>query len=216
MIITINTRNAAELGKRLTGLHRSAFPSAVRNTLNDAAFKAKSLVPEQADENFTIRQKNLFKRAVVTDKAKGFNLASMRSKVGLDGNFGISGGLAKQETGGNIQGRKLIANDKARISGSNERKIQAKNLFSKIPAIGTPRNRIRGAKYIMIKKNSKKGTVFAVNSKRLTPIYTYRSTRISKVKKKPYIQPAAVKASRMMDEFFRKNAEFQFNKYLRS
>ncbi len=41
MKLDVNTDSAIQLTAKLERLHRSSFPSAVRNTLNDAAFDMK-------------------------------------------------------------------------------------------------------------------------------------------------------------------------------
>lgn len=219
MKLDVNTDAAIQLTARLEKLHRSAFPSAVRNTLNDAAFMTKTLVPKKAEHNFTIRQKNVFSRLTVVDKAKGFDLNSMKSIVGINANAPkstkLAEGLEKQELGGSIQGRKLVPHNLGRISGSYAKKVQSKNQFSKIGGLGTPRNRIKGAKYILIKKSGSNGTVFNTTGNRLKPVYTYRNTKTSRVKAKPFLYPSALEAQSQMSNFYKKNAEFQFKKALK-
>ena len=84
MRLDVNTDAAIQLTAKLEKLHRSAFPSAVRNTLNETAFNAKKLIPKNTDNNFTIRQKNLFSRFSKVEKATGFDVKSMSSKVGIE------------------------------------------------------------------------------------------------------------------------------------
>lgn len=215
--LDVNTKPLIALTTKLNGLHRSAFPSAVRNSLNEVAFDAKKNVPLVASQNFTIRQKNLFNRFTVVEKAKGLNVGNMVSRVGLDGTKQkkLTEGLVKQETGGTILGRKLIANDMARTSSSPNKKVKTKNYLSKITNIGTPGNRKRGSKYFTIKKGNK-ATVFERLSKsKFVPIYNKRQTRNSRVQAKPFIAPSALKASANMDIIYRKQAEYQFSKYLK-
>lgn len=216
MKLDVNTDAAIQLTAKLEKLHRAAFPNAVRSTLNDAAFESKKLIPKKANENFTVRQKNLFSRFSKVEKATGFDIKSMKSKIGLDGNTQskLTDGLAKQETGGSIEGRKLTPHNLGRVSGSYGKKLKAKNQFKNIGEIGTKNERIKGAKYILIENGNKK-TVFEVSKKKLTPIYNKRNTSISKVKSKPFIRPSAEKASKSMYKFYFKNASYQFKKYLK-
>jgi hypothetical protein len=217
MRLDVNTDAAIIFTAKLEKLHRSAFPSAVRNTLNDAAFETKKLVPKKANEKMTIRQKNVFSKFTVIDKAKGFDIRRMSSVVGIDGRSKskLADGLEKQETGGNVTSRKLIAHDMGRISGSYSKKLKAKNQFSKIGSIAGPGKRKKGSKYIMIKKSSAKGTVFEVSGKKLTPIFSYRKSKISKLKARPFMKPSAVQASKKIESIYKNNAEFQFKKHLK-
>lgn len=215
MKLDVNTDAAIQLTAKLEKLHRSAFPSAVRNTLNDMAFEAKKQIPIEAKDQFTIRQKNLFNRFSVVEKASGFNVSSMVSKVGIDGSklTKVAEGLEKQETGGTITGSKLIPNDKARVSGSYAKKVKMKNRLSGIK-IATRRSPIKGAKYILLKKGGQ-GNVFEINNGKLTPIYTYQQTRQKKIQKRPFIQPAVKIATSKAETFYKNNAEFQFKKHLK-
>lgn len=214
MRLDVNTDASIILTARLERIHKSAFPSAVRNTLNEVAFKTKSLIPKKANQNFTIRQKNLFKRFILVEKATGFNVNSMSSKVGIDSETQpkLAEGLEKQETGGVLTTRKLIANDKARISGSNKKKVSKKNYISSIGDYGTSKKRVKGSKYFVIKKGSKR-TVFETKNKKLVPIYTIRKTNKTNLKAKPFIGPSAKFASKSLQDIYKKQAEYQFNKY---
>lgn len=215
MRLDVNTDATIQLTAKLEKLHRSAFPSAVRNTLNETAFNAKKEVPKQANKNFTVRQKNLFTRFVLVDRAKGFNVNSMKSTIGVDATTKskLADGLEKQEKGGVISGRKLIAHDKARVSNSSKKKVRQSNYLTKVGQVSKKGKRIKGSKYIMIKKNGK-GTIFETKKGKLTPIYNVRNTDKSKVKSKPFIEPSALMASKQMPAIYRKQAEYQFKKYL--
>lgn len=215
--LDVNTKPLIELTTKLGNLHKSAFPSAVRNSLNEVAFDAKKNVPLVANENFTIRQKNLFNRFTIVDKAKGFNVNNMVSRVGLDGSKQkrLTSGLATQETGGTLIGRKLIAHDMARTSSSPNKKVKAKNYLKNINNIGRPGNRRRGSKYFSIKKGNKETVFERVSRSKIIPLYNKRPTRNVILQEKPFIAPSAIKAASRMDEIYKKQAEFQFRKYLR-
>jgi hypothetical protein len=214
----VNNDAAIALTAKLEKLHRSAFPVAVRSTLNDAAFKAKGNIPKLAGQKFTIRQNNLYKKFIVVDKARGFDMRSMAAVVGIDGRPGktskVTDGLAKQESGGTVSGRKLIPMDQARISGSYGKKLRAKNRFNRIN-IARPNRRKPGSKYVLIKKGSG-GTVFDVSKKRrIIPIFTYRPTNKTQLSARPVLRPSALKAAQMMDRFYEKNAQKQFKRLLK-
>lgn len=210
MRLDINTNEAIKLTAKLERLHRSALPSAIRNTLNQTAFNAKKEVPKIASNNFTIRQANLFKRSVLVGKASGFNVNTMASKVGIDGSMKtLSDGLEKQETGGNLVGSKLVAHNLSRISSSASKKVKKKNYIQNISNVGTARKRVKGSKYFRIKS-----TIFErTSAKKITPLYTVKKSRVTRLKAKPFIYPSALIASRSMNDEFQKQAEFQIRKY---
>lgn len=216
MRLDVNIDGAIQLTARLERINRSAFPLAVRSTLNDLAFESKKIIPKKADNNFTIRQKNLFKRFILVNKAIGFNVNSMSSEIGIDQQSKpkLSLGLEKQETGGTLKGRKLIANDKARVSGSNSKKLRSKYYFRNMTKMGTRTNRVSGSKFFIIKKGSK-GNVFENKGNRIMPLFTYRNNPVNRISKRPFIKPSALKASEKTFIFYKKNAQFQFNRALR-
>lgn len=218
MKLDVNTDSAIQLTAKLEKLHRSAFPSAVRNTLNDVAFETKKLIPKKAEGKFTIRQNNLFSSFTKVEKANGWNVNSMVSKIGIDGSKPkgekVAKGLEVQETGGNLKGRKLTPHNMGRISGSYGKKLKFQKRFDKISSIGTSKIRVKGSKYFRIDKGSK-GTVFEKVGKRITPIYNYRSNPITKLKKQPFIEPSAKESIKQMELIYKKNAEFQFKKHLK-
>ncbi|MEM1002276.1 MAG: hypothetical protein AAGH46_06490 [Bacteroidota bacterium] len=215
----VDMDNVVKLSAKLGKLHKSAFPVAVRGTLNDAAFMTKSLVPKVAARNFTIRQKNFFRAFSTVVRAKGFNTNTMVATVGINADKGseIAEGLEQQEIGGTIEGRKLIPHDRGRVSGSYGKKLKAKNRFRNIN-IATRNKRKKGANYMLIKKGGK-GTVFEIKRlktrTKLTPIFTYRNTRKSRVQKAPFMRPSATLASSKMPTFYQKRAQQQFLRALK-
>lgn len=202
MRLDVNIDGAIQLTARLERLNRSAFPVAVRSTLNDMAFEAKKNIPNQANQKFTIRQENLFKRFSGVKKATGYDLNNMKASVGLidNGKPKLVKGLAMQETGGNLRGRKLIAHDMAREGEVKQKKIIAKFHFKKTT----------GKKFFKINKS-----IFKKEGETIRPIYIYRSNPVNRLQKRAFIKPSALKASEKALIFYRKNAEYQFNRALR-
>tara|TARA_R110000822_G_scaffold123489_3_gene257902 strand:+ start:12703 stop:13365 length:663 start_codon:yes stop_codon:yes gene_type:complete len=204
---------------KLERLNRSAFPVAVRQTLNDAAFETKKLVPKMASQQFTTRQKNFFNAFSVVNKANGWDVNRMMAVTGINADKGseVADGLEQQEIGGSIEGRKLIPHNMGRISGSHSKKLSTRHRFRNIN-IATPKNRKAGAKYIMIKKGGG-GTVFEMkrlkSRTKLTPIYVYRRSKKSNVKRSPFMAPAASMAALKMPDFYINNAEYQFKRALK-
>jgi hypothetical protein len=216
MRLDVNTDAAIQLTAKLEKLSRSAFPSAVRNTLNETAFTTKKLVPIKAKDNFTIRQKNLFNRLTIVDKANGFNVNSMVSRVGIDKKLDkVSLGIEKQETGGSLKVPKLLAHNLARISGSVAKKVKSKNYLKNIRNIGTSTKRLSGSKFFRIKKGIKETVFERISKNKILPIYNIRKNTSVNVKARPFLKPSAIEASKKMNEVYNKQAEFQFKKYLR-
>lgn len=241
----VNTDAAIQLTAKLGKLHKSAFPVAVRGTLNDAAFETKKLVPKVAGGKFTTRQKSFFRAFSTVDKAKGFDLRRMQATTGINSAKGsqVAEGLEKQEFGGNIKGRKLIPMDEARTSNSYGKKVRKKNQFQNLGKTvrikgrgnrGTRKSRLvarvmvaarLGASH-MITNRGGKGTLFEIsgvsqNRKtkklkfKLKPLYRYRDSKISHVERKPFMQPSAELASKKMIKFYEKQADRQFKRLLK-
>lgn len=133
-ILDVNNDGVIQLTAKLEELHKSAFPSAVRNTLNKAAFETKKQLPKTAEKKFITRHKPFFKNMSVVDKASGFNVDKMIATVGIDAskNMELAENLESQEFGGMVNARKLIAHDDARTSKSNKKRVSAPNKVNKV------------------------------------------------------------------------------------
>lgn len=210
----VNMDEVVGLSAKLDRMHRSDFPIAVRQTLNDAAFKTKAMVPKVAGQKFTIRQKSFFRAFSTVHKAVGFDVKGMKAVAGIDATKGnqVAAGLEQQEQGGSVVSRKLIPHDMGRISGSPAKKLRSKYRFRNIN-IATKKDRKPGSKYILIKKGNK-GTVFEIRRlktrTKLKPIYVYRPSRTSRVARSPFMEPSAMFAAKKMPEYYRRAAERRF------
>lgn len=115
MVIDVNTQAVAAFTKKLKELHKSAFPVAVRGTLNDAVFDVKTkTMPASSSNKFVNRSKNFFKANSKFVGATGFSLSAMKAEVGFFSN-NLKGGnnyairdLAQQENSGRIGGKSFI------------------------------------------------------------------------------------------------------------
>lgn len=137
MKLDVNTDAAIQLTAKLEKLSKSAFPSAVRNTLNELAFEHKKLIPKTAKQKFEYsRNKTLFNSITKVEKAHGFNVNKMKSITGLNPNsFGgkakkLVDNLEKQEIGGTIKGRKLLNHPNSRTGNSIGGKVRNSDTFS--------------------------------------------------------------------------------------
>lgn len=130
-VLNINTDATVIYANKLDKLHRSALPSAIRNTLNEAVLIVKKeTLLKSAKDNFTQREPNFFKANSKYERAKGFNVNSMQATVGMfsnnlkgKDNYAVKD-LEQQEHGGDIDGRSFIPQKAARISGWKKTKKQ--------------------------------------------------------------------------------------------
>lgn len=222
-VFDVNNDAAIELTAKLERLSRSAFPSAVRNTLNNAAFETKKNVPKVAANKFVTRQKSFFRKMSLVDKAKGFEVESMVATTGI--NKSINPALAKnlesQEVGGTIRGRKLIPHDHSRTSKNNARKVSSRNHINKIKAHNASKafrahRGTRGSKFVaavmstakagkrhMMLKSGSTGMVYEVNA-----ISQNRRTRKVNFKIKKLYNVRNTKTHRVSAKgFMKKSAE---------
>ncbi len=154
MQVSIDMNNLRSYAKKLRALSKSAFPIAIRKTLNDAAFNTKlKTIPKKADASFKKRQPNFFKANSKVVPAIGFNVSTMNADVGffsnnLKGNNNLAvKDLEQQEHGGIIPRKTFIAESGAR-SGTglvkpNKRLGNIPNLNSKV-AVSSSKGMVRG------------------------------------------------------------------------
>lgn len=135
-IFNVNTQACVLLVNKLEQLHKSAFPLAVRGTLNAAAFDVKMrTLDESATQNFIRRSPTFFKRFSGVNRATGWNIDSMRAEVGMTAEGGGASELSArtavanmevQEEGGKItEGLEYLPG--ARVSGDAD-KLVRKNM----------------------------------------------------------------------------------------
>jgi len=134
MQFNVDTDEVIQFTNRLEKLNGSAFPNAVRGTLNGLAFDVKTkTMPEETQKKFINRQKNFFKANSGVEVAKGFNVRSMVSVVGFKSkrpNNQAVEDLEKQEHGGIIKGRSFLALHQARTSKSINKLVAKRNRIS--------------------------------------------------------------------------------------
>lgn len=110
----------------LQGLHRSAYPTAIRASLNDAVFDVKTNTMPLKAKVFKKRQPNFFRANSKFEKAQGFNVSTMKAVVGFfenkladaSTNYAVKD-LEEQEKGGTIKRKSLIAMRGARKNNKN-------------------------------------------------------------------------------------------------
>lgn len=81
----VNATELIKFTKKLESIHKSKHPNAVRNTLNTMAFNTKKnrILPE-AKRGFNVRKPNVYKVFSTVEKAEGWNVNKMISKVGMN------------------------------------------------------------------------------------------------------------------------------------
>lgn len=155
--------------QNLDSLHRSGFPIAVRSTLNSAAFDVKkNTMQESADRNFVKRQPNFFKANSRVDQAKGFDVNSMKSTIGMTEtslkgkhNYSVKD-LEQQEEGGSIGHRSFIPLKGGRVGNSFGKNVRANARLSDMKNIIDARKRKGNsdkAKFIAAVNKATKGSL---------------------------------------------------------
>lgn len=241
-VIDVNNSKVIEFTDKLESLHRSAFPSAVRNTLNDAAFAMKRKeILKSAKSNFQrVKSPTFFRKFTQVNKASGFDLKSMSSVVGFTNSTDpkirrVVKGMEKQEFGGVINdgSRYLRASRGGRVNG----KVKQSNYFGNQKFLkGSSRsrgNRLVANAYASaatgraFSLNTNKGS-FIVRSKSLSSsrrngkatfkldfLMMSRDRTPSEIKGTRFMKEAAVVTSGKIDKFYANNAEFQIKKHLK-
>lgn len=242
MQLHIDTNAVVKFTNILEKLHRSALPSAIRNTLNDAAFDVKTkTMPLRADETFKKRQPNFFKANSRFDNAQGFDVNTMQSIVGfteesLNGgnNFAVKD-LEQQESGGAIDKKSFIPMDPARTGSNTNKPVRANARLKQIKIIKAKNAKgvNQGQKFIkslffagvggsVLSIYKGKETLWRVNSLRrnddgsfkLTPTYNFKQGRKVNVKPTHFMEKASLATADKLDRFYIKQAQRQIEKFM--
>lgn len=210
---SIDVNESIKLTAKLESLHRSAFPSAVRNTLNNAAFDVKREVGGVARGMFTTRNKSFIKSMTGFNKATGFNVNSMKSVVGITGNNKINSkrpnlakNLAAHENGGTVKDKKLIGHEDSRIGKSRSKNVRRSNYRNKInyhnannafkghkgsrnsKFVAAVYSTIKSGKDSMMLSSNGKGTVWKINkfsSNRSSKSLNFKMTKLYRFRETP-------------------------------
>lgn len=241
MELNINTDAVVKFTNNLEKLHRSALPSAVRGSLNKAAFdmKQKTLL-ETTKSIFATRQSNFFKANSKVEPAQGFNLNTMQAIVGMissglkGNNFAVKD-LEAQEDGGTIDKKSFIPLSPARTGKNPNKLVRANERLSSIKKIVDAKKAqgkndkekfvksvlYAGAGGAVLAKYKGKEILWRVNSLnktaggnfKLTALYSYRPGRKVHVKASHFMEKSGLKSASKIEEFFIAEAERQFAKF---
>jgi hypothetical protein len=243
MRLNINSNELVKFTVTLERLRKSALPSAIRGTLNDAAYDVKQkTMPAQARAEFVNRSPNFFKANSGVLMAKGFDVNTMKSTVGFmedrlrlgKNNFAVRD-LEEQEHSGSIGGRAYVPLDSARVSGPNTLVKPANRLSRILKAnivvardLGHGNKKEQFVKAIFkagiggyVRGGNVKGEeiLFRVDNisgpRRfsLTPLYDYKAKRKVNVDETGFMSTASLKSANKLDDFYKAQAMFWINKY---
>lgn len=239
----VNTDACVTLSDRLEQLNRSAFPVAVRQTLNQAAFDVKfNTLPKSASDNFIRRSPNFFKTFSAVNKATGFDINSMEAEVGMTDRGKPTARTAvknmeEQESGGEIKGGANYMS--AARGGNNSRKVTTANRFDKNKLVrgqfsrsGTSKSRFVAAAFVAMKQH-KNISIKSSSGRFLMSVSSIQRLKSGAVKIRSKLlikdrsgQPVMIKATHFgqeaaemtmdkMDSFYKIEAEKQFAKVLK-
>lgn len=241
----VNTDATIILTAKLERLNKTAFPSAVRASLSDAAFYMKqSGISNSANKNMTVRNRTVFKKFTGVEKARfNRNIEQMKASVGFIPKDGVKGskvpqGMEANEIGG-VDKEGLMYMPKTRISGDQKRLVRNKSRYSKGRLI---KGRVRTKKSIsntmnMMSSYEEKKPTFVHTKKgrflvQVTDVgynvvtkkhdfkldFLMRDRKYNQAKSKAthFVKEAALITQKKMDEFYAKNAQFQFDRVLKS
>lgn len=187
----INTEASVLMVNKLEAIHKSAFPLAVRGTLNAAAFDVKKRTLDiSATQNFIRRSPTFFKRFSAVYPATGYAVNSMKSEVGMTDQGERKAQTAikqmvQQEIGGTINdGLDYLAASRA---GNNRRKVVKSKYYSKNRTVrgkfkyqGTTKSRKVAAAYVAFREG--KQLSLKINGRRfLSEVSSITKTKKGKV-----------------------------------
>lgn len=229
LFLNINTDEVVSFTNKLEKLHKSALPVAIRSSLNAVALDVKKrTLLMVTDQTFTIRKKNFFRVFSKVDFAKGFNVNSMQSAIGIfpKGNDAAED-LEAQERGGRIGGRSYIPTDLTR-TGMNEGKGLSKKktlsnfkkfkkvawgdkkgFFKTARKVGKEGAFVYGSMVLQVKSlKRKKGKTFIKADK----IYSYKKGRSVSISGTGFMRKSALISRKKMPDLYIKEAEKQINR----
>lgn len=236
MKFNIDSDAVVKFANTLEKMYKSAFPSAVRGTLNKTVLHVKTQsMPSTANKNFTNRQPNFFKANSRFEPAKGFNMKAMQATVGFipnnlkgSNNHAVSD-LEEQETGGTIE-RKSFIPMKAARTGNNQNKVVRSNArlsnIKKIVEVKKMHAKNKRSRFVLAAIAAGKGG-FVLSDKILwridsdktkkggfkkTPLYSFKKGRNVTVNATGFMRTASEESAKLMPYFFEDEANRQIKK----
>lgn len=235
MLLNVNTDAVVSFTNTLEKMTKSAFPFAIRNTLNSMALDVKmKTMPAQAQKAFVNREKTFFKSQSRVQFASGYNINAMKSTVGFISsnlkynNYAVKD-LEDQEEGGEISNRTFVPTNEARLGKNKAGKITARTRLKRINRIvdaskvtgKSPQVRfihavheagkggfvLSGKKLWRIDSISKKGKI------KKTYIYSFKKGRKVKVKPTYFMRKASELSAKKGEMLYIDNVKRTIAKY---
>ena len=214
-----------------------SYPPAALSSL---AFSAKKDKLKKATDFYFEDRTNFkfFKSHSKVDKAKGFDVDTMSSAMGIFSKGDKAAeNLKQQEKGGKISSRSFIARDDARTGKSFKKKISKVNRLSVIEFVNNKnatqssikskraaainiaakegKDLLMGKTLYRVKKSSRKRKGKRKMRATIKPIYSFKKGRSVQVRRRPFIQRAGQLAQKGTLDFFEKEFEFEINKLIK-
>lgn len=221
-MLKVDSKEVSKLAFKLESLNKSALPLTVRRTLNNAAFENRSIdLEKSASKNFVRRDKNFFRVISKYEKAKGFDIEKMESRVGFvskkqdDSAFNMQA----QEFGGNVGGRDYLPTKESRVSRSNEKKVNKKYRLSTIKNKIISESNIKAVsshqKFTIAAKKAEKANkllktkdgIFDKKGKGFVKIYDYKKNRKINLKSRNFLLEASMYTRQRIPLLFLKNGK---------
>ena len=217
--ININDKELVELTNKLEKLHRSAMPTVVRGTLNDAAFDHRQEAIKKFKANFIIRKSTFITSHMTVNKCENtFKLSEMQAESGVKKGKSFAGdNLEKQEFSG-VMYKRDIPQTPARISESLTNLVSKRFYFNKFR--NKPLGHIPSQKGIRVSKRKPitfikmKDRLLSVSEKGFGWSTLYYIDKRVKITKNAFIGPAEIRTSKKMARLFRDRAKAKFKKLL--
>jgi len=219
----INSTAVVKLTNRLEKINKVAMPLAVRSTLNDAAFDLKKKeLPASYNDHFTVRKPSFLRAGTTLQKfAKTYKISEMQSAVGLNSK---GAKLAEQEEGATVK-REYIPFDSTRGGDSN--RLGSKKYYLKNIKPNTKKPMYKNQELIRTAFRAGAGGFLIYNDVlyevrtiqkkpklyiNLLDLYSVKGSRMIKLDKREFFKEASAKSYNKFEDFYTKNANYQFNR----
>jgi len=235
--MNVNTDAAIILTAKLERLNKSAFPNAVRSTLSDAAFEMKkSNILDSAKQNMKVKNPAFFKRFTGVKRATGFDVNSMYSEVGFQdrgqssARKAINKGMESNEFGGRddeggmyigkSRGARGLVKRNARFDKGKVLKTKSKSNIARMYSSAKAKKQVfintSKGRFLVQVKSFERGIQGGSPNIKIDFLMRHRKQHEAKAKATHFNREAALKTSKQMDDFYFKNATYQFNRVLKS
>ena len=228
MQIKIDSNAIKQYEKKLNDLHRSAFPNAIRSTLNDAAFEMKKdNLHTSATKNFKhTRSKSFFKKFSGVKKATGWNINEMYSEIGLL-DMGVKtaktaiDNMHMHEKGGSINEGATYLRD-SRTSKSFGRLVRKQNYFKRSKFV-KGKNYVRKA-FVALKENAimqhgdyliRVNKITKGRKLRINTTLLMKKRKNARITPNHFITKAGIETRKSIPLNFRKHAQKQIKKRMK-